>query len=339
MCEWTGCPGATLHTLYDSHLVLQPNDIAQPFSTFPSFKLEQVASTSQLHPPEQLHLPEQPHLPTEQREKLLKQLQLPASSRFKFASEDELNKLTKGVISTSTTNSTRWAIKTFQLWCRERNSKEILEPVPFNLLECSDPELLKHFARFIVEVRKTNGENYPPATLHQILSVLLRYMREVSPQCPNFLDKSDARFRKLHRTMDAVFHDLHVDGIGRQVKHAQLITATEENSLWNNGSPRALQNAVFFTVGKMFCLRGGQEHRGLKISQVVRFYDPDRYVYYENVSKNGNGSFKQLHAKNKEVPFFCVRQQGKDAQYGFWINISASCPRELLHKIYFMYEH
>ena len=139
------------------------------------------------------------------------------------------------------------------MWCRERNSKENLEPVPFDLFECSDPELLnKHFARFIVEVRKTNGENYPPATLYQLLSGLLRYMREVSPQCPNFLDKNDARFRKLHRTMDAVFHDLHAEGIGRQVKHAQLITATEENSLWDNRvcglhSPRALQNAVFIS--------------------------------------------------------------------------------------------
>ena len=82
MCEWTGCPGVTLHTLSDSHLVLQPNDIAQPCSASPSFKLEQVASTSQLHPPEQLHLPEQPHLPPEQREKLPKQLQLPANNIY-----------------------------------------------------------------------------------------------------------------------------------------------------------------------------------------------------------------------------------------------------------------
>ena len=44
-----------------------------------------------------------------------------------------------------------------------------LKPVLFDLLECSDPELLnKHFASFIVEVRKTNGENYPPATLHEV---------------------------------------------------------------------------------------------------------------------------------------------------------------------------
>ena len=48
-----------------------------------------------------------------------------------------------------------------------------------------------------------------------------------------------------------------------------LITAAEENSLRDNNMwlthSKPLQNAVFFTVGKMFCLRGGQEHRGLKI--------------------------------------------------------------------------
>ena len=55
-------------------------------------------------------------------------------------------------------------------------------------------------------------------------------------------------------------------------------------------TPTGLQNAAFFVVGKMFCLRGGQEHRGLQLSQLKRF--KDRYVYYENTSKNRNGTFK-----------------------------------------------
>ena len=33
-------------------------------------------------------------------------------------------------------------------------------------------------------------------------------------------------------------------------------------------TPKALQNAAFFVVGKMFSLRGGAEHRNLKISHV-----------------------------------------------------------------------
>ena len=34
-------------------------------------------------------------------------------------------------------------------------------------------------------------------------------------------------------------------------------------------SPTALQNAAFYVVGKMFCLRGGAEHRELKKSHTV----------------------------------------------------------------------
>ena len=43
-------------------------------------------------------------------------------------------------------------------------------------------------------------------------------------------------------------------------------------------TPTGLQNAAFFVVGKMICLRGGQEHRGLQLSQLKRF--EDKYVYY-----------------------------------------------------------
>ena len=64
----------------------------------------------------------------------------------------------------------------------------------------------------------------------------------------------------------------------------------------------ALQNAALYVVGKMFCLRGDVEHRELKLSQLNRLSGPERYIYIENVSKTRNGSFKQLHFKNKEVP-------------------------------------
>ena len=44
-----------------------------------------------------------------------------------------------------------------------------------------------------------------------------------------------------------------------------------------------IQNAVFvFVVGMFFCLRGGAEHRNLKLSQTRRKNDPD---HHENVAK------------------------------------------------------
>ena len=56
----------------------------------------------------------------------------------------------------------------------------------------------------------------------------------------------------------------------------------------------------FFVIGKMFSLRG-QELRELKLSQVVRHDNPDRYEYTEHVSKTRNGTFKKFHVQSKVV--------------------------------------
>ena len=79
----------------------------------------------------------------------------------------------------------------------------------------------------------------------------------------------------FHNTLDALFHNLHTDGIGIKVKHTEIITSEEELKLWESGimeldTPASLQNAAFYTVGKIFCLRGEQEHRNLKFYMVTR---------------------------------------------------------------------
>lgn len=104
-----------------------------------------------------------------------------------------------------------------------------------------------------------------------------------------------------------MFNKLHADGLGRQIKQTEILTTKDEQLLWQSGvvnttTPRGLLNAAFYVVGKMFCLRGGQEHRFLKLSQIKR--TDDKYTYYENVSKNRNGSYKQLHVRSKTVPLY-----------------------------------
>ena len=64
-------------------------------------------------------------------------------------------------------------------------------------------------------------------------------------------------------------------------------------------------------MGEMFTLRGGVEHRNLKVSQVKRFYDPDCYIYLENVSKTNDSSFKKLRLKGKKVPIYACPDIGK----------------------------
>ena len=285
MCEWTDCPGAL-------QLDATPRPTCPRISAPPSNSPAVTASSS-----------------------LSSHSSLSESKRFKFATEEELSTFAKGLVPENTTRSTKWAMNNFSTWIKERNARYPASPVPDDILMCSEPEIINlHLSRFIVETRKSNGDMYPPSTLHQLLCGILRRMRELNPNCPNFLDKSDNRFKILQGTLDSYFHKLHSEGIGRKVKHAEVITTDEEDQLWESGvlnvtTPRGLQNAVFYTIGKLFCLRGGKEHRALKLSQLQR--DSDKYVYHENVSKNRNGSFKQLHVSSKVVPVYSCPEAGQ----------------------------
>jgi len=79
---------------------------------------------------------------------------------------------------------------------------------------------------------------------------------------------------------------LHQQGIGAEVRHAAIITAEEKYKLWVTGvtgciTPKNLQCAVFYYVGKRFCIRGGEEQRRLGPSMFVRSSEHDCYTYVE----------------------------------------------------------
>ena len=67
-------------------------------------------------------------------------------------------------------------------------------------------------------------------------------------------------------------------------------------------NPKSLLRAVFFGNGKNFCLRGGSEHRDLRLSQIQQ--TENGYKYTENSSKNRSGGLAQLHLKNKCVEIY-----------------------------------
>ena len=242
----------------------------------------------------------------------------PSHERFSsFVDDDQLAVLSKGMTPANTSKSTKWALANFDAWRQARNKRYPEDKVPDNLLTSNDPAVLTlHLSRYALETRKENGEPYPPKTIHQLLCGLLRHMKDMNTGCPNFLDKQDTRFKKFQGTLDSHFHNLHASGLGREVKHARVLSKDDEEKLWKSGvlgisSPRSLQNAVFYSVGKVFSLRGGVEMRSLSISQIKRYQDPDRYVYTENVSKTNSGTFKKLHTKSKVVPVFACPEVGE----------------------------
>ncbi len=110
--------------------------------------------------------------------------------------------------------------------------------------------------------------------------------------------------------MDSVYRKLRADGIGAQKRSTEVFTKEDENKLWQCGvlgvqDPTSLLRAVFFNNGKTFCLRGGEEHRNLRLSQFK-----NGYSYTENASKNRSGGLAQLRIKNKTVEIFANAEAG-----------------------------
>ena len=134
------------------------------------------------------------------------------------------------------------------------------------------------------------GKRYPPLTLYQLLTGILRCAREKNPEVPNFLDKQDRRLSALHKSLDSVFRKLRTANVGTNVKHAEPFLDEKEDQLWLTGvlgidSPKALLIAIFYLNGKNFCLRGGEEHRRLALSQIIQIKSNQPGPLYLHVSR------------------------------------------------------
>ena len=227
--------------------------------------------------------------------------------RFERVSDEDMSTICKGYVPPNTAKNTKWSVTVFNEWKSARNNGAGEEKCPDNVLERPDVTKLNFWlSRFVAEVRRSDNEPYPPKSIHQLLCGILRFMRSIDPACPNFLDRSDTRFRDFHGSCEVIFRRLHQSGVGTVVRHTPVFSIDEEGVLWSSGvlsvdNPKGLQRAVFYYVGKVFCLRGGDEQKNLKPSQFVRSQQPDRYVYTEHGSKNRSGGLGQLNVENKQV--------------------------------------
>ncbi len=123
-------------------------------------------------------------------------------------------------------------------------------------------------SRFVLEIRKVDGEPYNPNTLYQICCGLLRHLRiNCDRSDVNFLD--DGEFQQFRSTLDAEMKRL--NGTGKYIeKHqAQVITGADEDYLWRlrllgEHSPQVLIDTIIYMTGLYFALRSGNEHRRQK---------------------------------------------------------------------------
>ena len=121
----------------------------------------------------------------------------------RFASplpEDTMTEISKGKKCINTERSTAWATGVFKQWIEQRNQLSPADACPEDFLELRHSEdinrLQKWLCRFVVEARKQDGQSYPPTSLQNLLSGILRYMRKCSWRYTRFSLKEGLAFSR-----------------------------------------------------------------------------------------------------------------------------------------------
>ena len=156
-------------------------------------------------------------------------------------------------IPKKTAQDTQYCLRQWEAWRQNRNS---IHPEVPTLLEMNEESLSHWLTRFVLEVRKMDGTEYPPNTLHHIVCGIMRHLRNENYTVDIFKDKEFSQFRS---SLDAEMKRLQSKGIGSVHKQAEPFTKEEEELLWENKilgdhSPEALLNTMIYMNGLYFAL-------------------------------------------------------------------------------------
>ena len=139
------------------------------------------------------------------------------------------------------------------------------------LEELSPQELDLYLSRFILAVRKKNGEEYEPTTLRGFIASVERYLKKCQYSESVITGQNFTRTREVLKSKQKQLKRL---GKGNKPQAASSLTPEEIDILYEKkemgiSSPKALINTLWFNNCLHFGLRGGKEQRDLKWGDIV----------------------------------------------------------------------
>ena len=206
-----------------------------------------------------------------------------------------------------TRNQTKWAVKVWKEWATSRNKKLLSDEAPFSCeIEKLSAQLINFWlCRFVLEIRRRDGERYPPTSLYQLCCGLLRHLRAAGRAEVNIFEQ--AEFHMFRTTLDSEMKRLSSTGQYIHNRQAEPITVEDESLLWELGllgttSPTVLLHTLVYMVGLYFALRSGSEHRRLRhtpaqIQLIEKPHSRPYLIYQEDISKTNQGG---LHSRTKQ---------------------------------------
>ena len=150
------------------------------------------------------------------------------SMRFALPMSEEVKKAHAESIPKKTRQDTAYCLRLWEYWAEHRCMMTGTSVPSFMQLDRQD--LQYWITRFILEVRKKDGMEYPPNTLHHIVCGLMHHLRQDcgKPDIDFFKDTAFADFRS---SLDAEMKRLQAAGVGAVRKQAESLTIEEEELL------------------------------------------------------------------------------------------------------------
>ena len=239
----------------------------------------------------------------------------------------EIDTIRKVGVPVSTKRSTAWAVNVWEAWVNARTSVNFTEDAETthslkrNISQMTVEEIRFWLPRFVVEVRKENGQHYPPNSLYGLCCGLQRELRLKDRADINVF--TDAAFNLHRQVFDSQMKTLNATGKFEE-RPSDIITESMEDKLWGMNflgdlTPGVLLDTVFYYVGLCFALRGGDEHCRLRHDPgQIKLYEQSGslgfLVYTEDVSKSNRGGLlhhdrapkKVTHYENIDYPQHCL---------------------------------
>jgi len=251
----------------------------------------------------------------------------------KAISEENIEQAIQSAVPASTRKDTKYCVSIWDEWVVARaNSTGTIIPY---LKDITLPELNHWICYFILEVRKKDGTEFPPNTLHHICCGILRYLRISGVSVDIFKDKEFIKFRNV---LDSEMKRLQALGLGTKKRKAEVITCEDEEAMWEKGilgdsNPQSLLNTMVYMNGLYFALRGGKEHRQLRHqpSQITLVEKPGEkpyLLYNEDVSKNHPGGLKDRKNKQKIVMHHANLENPKRCFVFLYKLYNSHCPSD-----------
>ena len=174
------------------------------------------------------------------------------------------------------------------------------------IFEYSPEELDKILHKFYAEIRKNNGDVYEPSCLNVMHTSLDRYLKENGYPLSIVRDREFAGSKAV---LEGVARILRADGKGKRPNRTRSLNVADEEVLWScgelgSGTPRSLQQTLWWLISQHFGMRGRAEHHDIKMEDFVIQKDENgrEYVTFsEGMTKNHAGGLnhkpRMIHPK------------------------------------------